>query len=154
MMMCGFIQIQMYSDIDIDAQRYSLKQHIVPSYTIVTASIDLSIQLSIDLCNLSALFFNLFIHLSICLIGNLLDVLSGHEGPIACLDFSSQSSTLASGSWDGTLKLWDVYKNECTDTYEHGCDVLAVAFRPDGHEVCCSGDGMWMDRWMNRWVDR
>ena len=66
--MCGFIQIQMYSDIDIDAQRYSLKQHIVPSYTIVTASIDLSIQLSIDLCNLSALFFNLFIHISIYLL--------------------------------------------------------------------------------------
>jgi len=101
---------------------------------------------------LSTLFSNLFIHLSIylsiCFIGNLLDVLSGHEGPIACLDFSSQSSTLASGSWDGTLKLWDVYKNECTDTYEHGCDVLAVAFRPDGHEVCCSGDGL-MDRWMD-----
>lgn len=70
--------------------------------------------------------------------GRLLDVLAGHEGPIACLDFSNHNSLLASGSWDGTLKLWDVYKNECTDTYEHGCDVLAVAFRPDGQEVCCA----------------
>lgn len=70
--------------------------------------------------------------------GRLLDVLSGHEGPIACLDFSPTSSTLASGSWDGTLKLWDVYKNNCMETMEHGCDVLAVAFRPDGREICCS----------------
>ena len=70
--------------------------------------------------------------------GRLVDVLSGHEGPIACLDFSKDSGLLASGSWDGTLKLWDVYKNECTETFEHGCDVLACAFRPDGKEVCCS----------------
>ena len=70
--------------------------------------------------------------------GRLLDVLTGHEGPIACLDFSATSSTLASGSWDGTLKLWDVYKNSCIETMEHGCDVMAVSFRPDGKEICTS----------------
>ena len=70
--------------------------------------------------------------------GRLLDVLTGHEGPIACLDFSPTSSTLASGSWDGTLKLWDVYKNSCIETMEHGCDVMAVSFRPDGKEICTS----------------
>jgi periodic tryptophan protein 2 len=64
------------------------------------------------------------------------DVLAGHEGPVACLDFSKGGAMLASGSWDGTLKLWDVYKNSCIETMEHGCDVLAVAFRPDGKEVC------------------
>lgn len=70
--------------------------------------------------------------------GRLVDVLSGHEGPIACLDFSHDTGLLASGSWDGTLKLWDVYKNECVETFEHGCDVLACAFRPDGKEICCA----------------
>ena len=68
--------------------------------------------------------------------GTLLDVLAGHEGPIACLAFAQDSGRLASGSWDGTLKLWDIYKNECTETFEHGCDCMAVAFRPDGLEVC------------------
>ena len=68
--------------------------------------------------------------------GRLIDVLSGHEGPIATLDFSLDSGLLASGSWDGTCKLWNVYKNENTETLEHGCDVLAVAFRPDGKEIC------------------
>ncbi len=68
--------------------------------------------------------------------GRLLDVLAGHEGPVACLEF--HGSTLASGSWDGTMKLWNVYKNTCTETMEHGCDVLAVSFRPDGREIACS----------------
>ena len=66
--------------------------------------------------------------------GKLLDILAGHEGPIASLSF--KGSRLASTSWDGTLKLWDVYQSTCTETFEHGCDVLAVAFRPDGLELC------------------
>ena len=74
--------------------------------------------------------------------GRLLDVLSGHEGPIACMEFGSAVGSaggmLATGSWDGTLKLWDVYKSTCVETFEHGCDVLAVAFRPDGKEVACA----------------
>jgi periodic tryptophan protein 2 len=75
--------------------------------------------------------------------GTLLDVLSGHEGPIACVDFSQTGSLLASGSWDGTLKIWDVYKNECVDTFEHGCDVLGVSFRADGKEVVsCATNGL------------
>lgn len=70
--------------------------------------------------------------------GALLDMLAGHEGPIACLDFAANSAMLASGSWDGTMKLWNIYQNECVETFEHGCDVLAVAFRPDGKEVCAA----------------
>jgi periodic tryptophan protein 2 len=49
---------------------------------------------------------------------------------------------MITGSWDGTLKLWDVYKNECFETFEHGCDVLSASFRPDGKEVCtCATNG-------------
>ena len=59
-----------------------------------------------------------------------------YAGPLACLDFSTNGNLLASGSWDGTLKIWDVYKNTCLETFEHGCDVLALAFRPDGKQLC------------------
>lgn len=52
------------------------------------------------------------------------------------MDFSRGGLLLASSSWDGTLKLWDIPKSTCIETMEHGCDVLAVAFRPDGTEVC------------------
>ena len=68
--------------------------------------------------------------------GQLVDMLAGHEGPITSLAFAPGTAVLASGSWDGTLKMWDVYKNTCVDTMEHGCDVLALCFRPDGKEIC------------------
>lgn len=74
----------------------------------------------------------------------LLDVLSGHEGPIACLEMSTTvgTSILASGSWDGTMKLWNIYENKNIETMEHGCDVLGLAFRPDGKELCtCTTNG-------------
>ena len=54
------------------------------------------------------------------------------------LSFLLSFSPSLTGSWDGTVKLWDVYKNDCIETMEHGCDVLAVAFRPDGKEICAA----------------
>ena len=38
-----------------------------------------------------------------------MQVLSGHEGPVAGLAFSPTSSLLASASWDHTLRTWDVF---------------------------------------------
>lgn len=43
----------------------------------------------------------------------------------------------ASASWDGTVKVWDLYKSNSTpETFESGADVVCVAFRPDGSQVC------------------
>lgn len=71
--------------------------------------------------------------------GKLLDVLSGHEGPVSCLAFSPTTPFLASGSWDHTVKLWDVFKKAAaTETFTAGSDVLDVAFRPDGKQLCSS----------------
>jgi len=69
--------------------------------------------------------------------GKLLDVLTGHEGPISALCFNPvQHQLLASSSWDGDVKLWDVFKSIETETLKHEYDVLAVAFRPDGRQLC------------------
>lgn len=68
--------------------------------------------------------------------GRLLEVLAGHEGPISSLAFSSNKSFLASGSWDKTVKLWDIFESKgAKETLRFSSDVLAVSFRPDGAEV-------------------
>ncbi|KAI0226931.1 Periodic tryptophan-like protein 2 [Lamellibrachia satsuma] len=68
--------------------------------------------------------------------GRLLEILAGHEGPVSSLAFSTSRAMLASGSWDKTVKLWDVFESKgARETLSLMSDVLAVAFRPDGNEV-------------------
>lgn len=73
--------------------------------------------------------------------GRLLDVLSGHEGPVVSLAFGPFRPILVSGSWDRTVKVWEVFDGSktATETHEHGAIVLAVAFRPDGKQFASSG---------------
>ncbi|MDC0669307.1 serine/threonine-protein kinase [Nannocystis radixulma] len=40
--------------------------------------------------------------------GTLRAVLSGHHARVASVEFSRDSATLATGSWDGTARLWDL----------------------------------------------
>jgi periodic tryptophan protein 2 len=71
--------------------------------------------------------------------GKLLDVLTGHEGPVNALAFSPTGNQLASGSWDKTLRLWNVFgRSRAVEPFQLNSDVLALAFRPDGHELAAS----------------
>ncbi|KAI3601293.1 small nucleolar ribonucleoprotein complex subunit [Moniliophthora roreri] len=72
--------------------------------------------------------------------GKLLDILSGHEGPVSGLAFSpSGANQLASGSWDRTVRLWNVFnRSRIVEPFSLNSDVLAIAFRPDGKEVAAS----------------
>lgn len=71
-------------------------------------------------------------------LGRLLEVLSGHEGPVVSLAFApvSTSSMLVSGSWDHTIRLWNCLESSGDhETIEIQSNVTAVAFKPDGEEV-------------------
>ncbi|KAH8413779.1 hypothetical protein KR222_008085, partial [Zaprionus bogoriensis] len=70
--------------------------------------------------------------------GKLLEVISGHEGPVTSVAFSpvSTSSTLISGSWDKTVKIWNCLEsNSEHETIEALSDVTSVAFSPSGEEI-------------------
>ncbi|XP_004842548.1 periodic tryptophan protein 2 homolog isoform X1 [Heterocephalus glaber] len=68
--------------------------------------------------------------------GRLLDVLSGHEGPISGLCFNPTKSVLASASWDRTVRLWDMFDSwRAKETLTLTSDALAVTFRPDGAQL-------------------
>ncbi|PIA65537.1 hypothetical protein AQUCO_00100792v1 [Aquilegia coerulea] len=71
--------------------------------------------------------------------GRLLDILSGHEGPVHGLMFSPTTAILASSSWDKTVRLWDVFEGKgAVETFPHTHDVLTVVYRPDGKQLACS----------------
>nr|QEX51138.1 putative periodic tryptophan protein 2 isoform X1 [Cymbidium ensifolium] len=71
--------------------------------------------------------------------GRLLDVLSGHQGPVHGLMFSPTNAILASSSWDKTVRLWDVFEGKgAVETFQHNHDVLTVVYRPDGKQIACS----------------
>jgi periodic tryptophan protein 2 len=71
--------------------------------------------------------------------GRLLDILRGHQGPISGLAFNPLQPTLASVSWDKTCRVWQVFEGRTSiESFKHQTDVLAVAIRPDGKELCTS----------------
>ena len=59
--------------------------------------------------------------------------LTGHGGSVGSVAFSPDGSTLASGSYDETIKLWDVARGtELRTLHGHSDWVWSVAFSPDG----------------------
>jgi WD40 repeat protein len=71
----------------------------------------------------------------------LVTTLQGHESAVACVAFSPDGTTLASGSLDATVRLWDVTTGgTLTTRYGHPDQVNTVAFSPDG-TLLASGNG-------------
>ena len=58
--------------------------------------------------------------------------LKAHTKRITSVAFSSDGVTLATGSWDGTVKLWDVETERDIATFRHTGEVTSVAFSSDG----------------------
>eukprot|EP00347_Sterkiella_histriomuscorum_P002397 403368319 len=68
--------------------------------------------------------------------GQLIDTLSGHTGPISCVQFAQQGSLLATGSWDHTVRVWDIFeKKGIIDTLSHSSEVIAVDFHANNKDM-------------------
>jgi hypothetical protein len=66
---------------------------------------------------------------------------AGHADDVLCVAFAPDGKTLASGSKDTTIKLWDVASEKVTATFKgDGRPVNSVAFSPDG-KTLASGEG-------------
>ena len=68
--------------------------------------------------------------------------LKGHTNAVVAVAFSPDSKTLASASYDGTLKLWDMTtgKERATLGEYKGC-LGCVAFSPDGKTLASGAIG-------------
>jgi WD40 repeat protein len=74
--------------------------------------------------------------------------LNGHTGTVNSVAFSRDGRTLATGSYDGTVRLWDVGKRQPIGALTgHSHSVETVAFSPDGRTLATSGE----DRSVRLW---
>ena len=69
-------------------------------------------------------------------------VLSGHTSGVTSVAFSPDGNTLASGSWDDTIRIWDVATGSHKEPLRgNRYIVYSVAFSPDGNTLAsASGD--------------
>jgi WD40 repeat protein len=67
--------------------------------------------------------------------------LTGHQNSVLSLAFSPDPDVnyLVSGSWDGTVKLWDVRARTLLQTFEgHGGMITSVCFSANGRRIACA----------------
>ncbi|WP_416235696.1 WD40 repeat domain-containing protein [Nodularia sp. UHCC 0506] len=82
--------------------------------------------------------------------GKLICTLSGHSHSVNSVAFSRDGQFLASGSWDNTIKLWNVATGKEIHTLSHFDHVYSVAFSPCGAWLAAGDDSGNIKIW--RWA--
>jgi WD40 repeat protein/transcriptional regulator with XRE-family HTH domain len=70
-----------------------------------------------------------------------------HTGPIWNLAFSPEERLLASGSFDGSVKLWDVESGALLWSGWHTGAVVCLVFATDGQQIASCGDDATIRLW-------
>lgn len=74
--------------------------------------------------------------------------LDGHRGSVPRVTFSKDGKLLASASWDGTVRTWEVSKLSPQREFRYGGGMaLCVAFSPDGRLLAAGGQGGRVQVW-------
>jgi WD40 repeat protein len=82
-----------------------------------------------------------YIHLIDVQTGKEIRKFAGHKSNATCVAFSSDNRRIFSGSFDGTVRLWDVVNGNEINRFElnQGFNILSVALSPDGRYALFGG---------------
>ncbi|KAL8781050.1 MAG: hypothetical protein Q9194_000556 [Teloschistes cf. exilis] len=71
--------------------------------------------------------------------GQLLDQLAGHEGPVSSLAFAPSGGMLVSGSWDHTVRMWNIFdRTQSSEALQLQADITDIAVRSDSKQIAVS----------------
>jgi len=73
--------------------------------------------------------------------------LVGHNGPVTSVTFSPDGQTIASASWDSTIKLWNAGTGNLIRTLAGHSLVSSVTFSPDGQTIASASDDATIKLW-------
>ncbi|TYJ58233.1 hypothetical protein B9479_001058 [Cryptococcus floricola] len=65
--------------------------------------------------------------------GHLVHTLKGHTNVVSCMTLLPEEKSFISGSWDGTVKEWDLNTGQASRSYpSHKAQISSIALRPTG----------------------
>lgn len=69
--------------------------------------------------------------------------LYGHKSPVLCIDISSDSTLIITGSADRNIKIWGLDFGDCHKSlFAHDDSITGIAFFPKTHHfISCGKDG-------------
>ncbi len=80
--------------------------------------------------------------------GKMLDLAwQAHTAAVQALAFSPDEQTLATGSWDGTIKLWNLENGALLWLGQHTGSIYRLVFTPDGRTLASGGDDAAIRLW-------
>ena len=134
-------------NLDTGAQHWSTEIGIF-----LTADLAISTQDTRFVVYAGGLFFRPYIGMSYTDDGDIRGYLTGHTNTVNTLAFKPESSILASGSDDDTIRIWDLtwdaWRNRPVRTLRgHKSDVKAVAWSPDGTMLASAGENPTVRLW-------